>query len=260
MIFGCSATIIPESVTSLGADCFFICSNLSNVTLPESIISLGDYCFTGSSLASISIPDGVISLGDGCFSDCSNLTRITSLAETPPTTGYNVFEGCDSLEELYVKSGSIDAYKSTSPWSKISDIRPIIDAITLTESASVEPQKAISLEVMLQPGSATADELTWTSSDESVATVDADGIVKGISHGTATITATAKDGLGAVASCLVTVTSQIDGIESVTSEGNLQRTVYYTLDGVQLQDKPQKEGVYIRVTNGKSQKIVISHQ
>lgn len=55
-----------------------------------------------------------------------------------------------------------------------------------------------------------ADELTWTSSDEAVATVDANGVVTALKEGTATITATsvATDGAGrrASASCLVNVT------------------------------------------------------
>lgn len=44
-----------------------------------------------------------------------------------------------------------------------------------------------------------ADQVTWTSSDESVATVDENGIVTAVSSGTATITATGPDGTSASA-------------------------------------------------------------
>ena len=44
------------------------------------------------------------------------------------------------------------------------------------------------------PENATNRELVWTSSDPSVATVDANGVVKGIRNGIVTITAKTKDG------------------------------------------------------------------
>ncbi len=58
------------------------------------------------------------------------------------------------------------------------------------------------------PTSATVKEVTWTSSNPGVATVDAyTGVVKGIAVGTAVITATAKDGSGVTATYTVTVTN-----------------------------------------------------
>ena len=48
--------------------------------------------------------------------------------------------------------------------------------------------------------------MTWSSSAESVATVDANGKVTAVSAGNATITATAADGSGKSATCTVTVT------------------------------------------------------
>ena len=36
---------ITYSVTSLGYRCFWYCSRLSSITIPNSVTSLGDYCF-----------------------------------------------------------------------------------------------------------------------------------------------------------------------------------------------------------------------
>ena len=55
------------------------------------------------------------------------------------------------------------------------------------------------------PKNVTNKKVTWSSSDESVVTVNASGQVKGIGVGTATITATAQDESGVQASCEVTV-------------------------------------------------------
>lgn len=54
------------------------------------------------------------------------------------------------------------------------------------------------------PGNATNKKLKWESSDESVATVDSNGLVRAISFGECNIYATSEDG-GFVASCKITV-------------------------------------------------------
>lgn len=70
---------------------------------------------------------------------------------------------------------------------------------SFTIVATVTPEDATNLGVM------------WSSSDEAVATVDAEGKVTAIAAGEATITATAKDGSGVNASCSVTVKARISG-------------------------------------------------
>ena len=52
----------------------------------------------------------------------------------------------------------------------------------------------------------TNSALTWTSSNEAIATVDQNGKVTPVAPGTATITATAKDGSNVSGSCKITVT------------------------------------------------------
>ncbi|MGN1331001.1 MAG: Ig-like domain-containing protein [Clostridia bacterium] len=66
-----------------------------------------------------------------------------------------------------------------------------------------------SLSVIYTPADTTDTDITWTTSDSNVATVS-NGIVSGVSRGTATITATTKAGL--TASCNVTVKREISSI------------------------------------------------
>jgi len=57
----------------------------------------------------------------------------------------------------------------------------------------------------VSPANATDKTYTWSSSDETIATVDANGKVTAVAVGTATIKATANDGSGVKDECTVTV-------------------------------------------------------
>ena len=68
---------IPDSVTNVGVWAFYGC-NLTNVTIPNSVISIGSEAFSFCySLTSVSIPHSVTSIGHGVFAWCPKLTVIT---------------------------------------------------------------------------------------------------------------------------------------------------------------------------------------
>jgi len=78
-----------------------------------------------------------------------------------------------------------------------------VQSVTLdkpTLSLAVGGSEALAATVL--PADAADKNVTWTSSDENIATVDAAGTVTAVAEGTATITATAG---GKTASCVVTV-------------------------------------------------------
>ena len=72
-------------------------------------------------------------------------------------------------------------------------------------AVSVAEGETVKLEAVVVPSTADDKSVTWTSSAEGKATVDADGTVHGVEAGTATITATTTDG-SFTDSCTVTVT------------------------------------------------------
>ena len=65
------------TITSIDAQAFRLCQNITSITLPETITSIGDFAFTDcSSLQSINIPASVVSIGQQAFKRCEKLTEL----------------------------------------------------------------------------------------------------------------------------------------------------------------------------------------
>ena len=95
-------------------------------------------------------------------------------------------------------------------------VKPIIAvtkvSITPPDSTKIKYGEAIDLVATVEPEDATNKNLTWTSSDTTVATVDQNGRVAAQNKaGTATITVTTEDG-GKTATCDITVEERSDVI------------------------------------------------
>ena len=111
---GLTSIIIPDSVTSLGGRCFYNCSGLTSIIIPDSVTSLGILCFRGcSGLTSVVIPDSVTSIGDDCFRDCTGLTSVI-IPSSVTSLGWYCFDGCTSLidYQLYWTGNNIITYDS----------------------------------------------------------------------------------------------------------------------------------------------------
>ena len=65
---GISEYAIPENVTRIEYGSFTNCTNLTAVTLPHNLISIGIDAFYGCSLHDVTIPENVTAIGDGAFS------------------------------------------------------------------------------------------------------------------------------------------------------------------------------------------------
>ena len=86
-----------------------------------------------------------------------------------------------------------------------------VTGVTLNTSAvTLTVGQRTLLLATVTPNNATNQNVSWTSSNSAVATVDSNGTVKAVAAGEATITVTTADG-GKTATCTVTVTKQHGG-------------------------------------------------
>ena len=100
-----TSIVIPEGVTSLGGSCFCYCSNLTSIVIPEGVTNIGGSCFQNCpSLTSIVIPEGVTSLYSSCFQNCSSLTNIV-IPKGVTSLGDSCFYGCSSLTSIVIPEG-----------------------------------------------------------------------------------------------------------------------------------------------------------
>ena len=87
-------------VTTIGSEAFGN-SNITNIEIPDSVTSIGNYAFRGcSSLTNIAIPDSVTSIGNYAFRGCSSLTNI-AIPDSVTSIGRDAFENCTALTEIH---------------------------------------------------------------------------------------------------------------------------------------------------------------
>ena len=100
-----TAITIPNSVTGIGSSCFWGCSSLTDITIPDSVTGIGSYCFQSCyGLTSVTIGTGVTWLNDYCFRDCSGLTSI-AIPDGITSLGYSCFQYCRSLTSITIGTG-----------------------------------------------------------------------------------------------------------------------------------------------------------
>ena len=114
--------IIPQTITLLPSSVFQYCASLNNIQIPANLQTIGasccQYC---TSFTQINLPASLTDIGANCFYACNNLAEIHILATTPPTLGTNSFSGLPANWICYVPVGYGETYKAAAGWSAYAD-------------------------------------------------------------------------------------------------------------------------------------------
>jgi len=120
---------IGDLCTNIGGDAFTSCINLTSISIPSGVISIGINTFSGctamttcaigndslltsiggsafygcSSLTSITIPNSVTSIGNSAFNNCTSLTSVT-IPNGVTSIGYSAFRGCSNLTSVTISN------------------------------------------------------------------------------------------------------------------------------------------------------------
>ena len=91
---------IPEGVTSIGDNAFYLCKGLTSIIIPDSVTSIDAFAFSG----------------------CSSLVSVYCKAVTPPTAifigdNWGAFSNNASGRKFYVPGESVEAYRTADGWS-----------------------------------------------------------------------------------------------------------------------------------------------
>ena len=74
-------------------------------TIPNTVVSIGEYAFEDSNNTSILIPNSVVEIETGAFAYCNALSSII-IPSTVTSIGRLVLAGCNSLEQITVEAGN----------------------------------------------------------------------------------------------------------------------------------------------------------
>ncbi|MBR5725624.1 MAG: leucine-rich repeat protein [Muribaculaceae bacterium] len=206
--------VIPNSVTSLGRCVFHTCSSLKSAVIGNSVPELDEYCFQYcSQLSKVVIGSSVSYLDIKVFYDCPSLQDVTCLAPEPPAM-YAYYSFYTYSGTLTVNGSSLQAYKNDANWGRFAHFKTlnIAESVTLDKSQlTLQRGESQRLTATVLPADA-SQALSWTTSDENVATVSNDGVVSAVGAGQATIAARTTDGSGLSATCAVRVLA--DGVQN----------------------------------------------
>ena len=186
-----------------------------------------NHTFSSSLQADGAIRVAVASLTNGYFRGKSGDFVYFSV------TAAEDFVGDHEITMKVVNFSDIKGHMTTLPdaTTKVTAEDPTVAVagITLDKStAELTEGETLTLVATVSPDNATDKTITWTSSDETIATVK-DGIVTTLKAGEVTITAVANDGSGVTAICRVVC--KVDGIESVQAETVQWPTDIYDVTG-----------------------------
>ena len=226
---------IPGSVTYIGKKAFMNCYNLSGtLDIPDSVTTVGEEAFHFAAKYTNGSTSAVF---NGKLEDCAPYKFFANYRGDNSSDKYQFIEVVETnrIEPTASQNGlqtyNIYCFDSTHGGNHIDSgttanlIATVNEPLefALVESIVINTNEielgigeSENLSVTINPDNASNKELSFTSSNPSIATVSEEGLVTGVAKGTTTITVAATDGSGVSATAIVTVTGAL--VNNVTAD------------------------------------------
>lgn len=248
--------VLPYRVTKIGAKAFGNCTGLTEATILRNVTEISSDAFSypdiltiygvsgtyaetyageiGAAFVPIDVPATDVSLNENSL----RLAKGASFQLIPSITPANFTDAtawksnntdvATVTDDGLVKAVGIgEATISFVVGNKkatcsVTVVQPVTSISLNKTSLSMNAGEAFQLIATVSPSNAENKEIEWSTSDETIAAVDQSGLVHALKKGTATVTATAKDGSGTYRTCAVTV---LNDLIVVTSVDDLQSPI-----------------------------------
>ena len=184
-------------------------------------------------------------IGGGGYAACGNITITDDVTSLTATKGdgakHSVGAGADG------SCGTVTIFDKVGAISDDSFIFPVaVTGVSLSQTeATLAVGETLTLTATMIPEYAAnfgASNVTWSSSDEAVATVNESGVVTAKGEGKATITVTTADGKN-TATCTVTVYIPVTGVTLSQTSASLQFGETLTLTATVAPDNAANKSV-----------------
>ena len=123
---------IPDSITVIGSYAFYKCDKLTTINIPDSVKYILSDAFRGCGLTSVTIPDSVMSIGPSAFKNCRDITSVV-IGSGVTIIYEEAFNGCTALTSVRFVDTSTWYYE---PFNSITGEQTRIDVTDYKKNAS----------------------------------------------------------------------------------------------------------------------------
>ena len=163
---------IADSVTSIGDGCFAGCTNLTEISIPSTVTSIGNYAFFDTALSSIKLPNNIKTIGKYALGYIIDYVALSGTYAEAKNSDFKIYAYTGSKTAATLKSNRYQ-YKS-------------LGGLTLKKySATIYVKGTVSIKPKLKNVSG---KVTYKSSNKKIAKVSSSGKITAVKKGTAKIT------------------------------------------------------------------------
>ena len=183
-----------------------VSANSDVLIMPADLTDIGEEAFMGTKAQRVHIQTNCTQIGSRAFARSSSL-RYVFIPASVITIAGDAFEGSNNVCIICSRGSDAESYAADNGIDYILDDAAAyiaVRSITIPSTLTINVEESVPLNAVILPENASNKSVIYSSSNPDIAIVSADGIVTGVSDGTAVITAEPNGGYR-TATCSVTV-------------------------------------------------------